>query len=110
MKDIINLKPNITLKNYDNTIVIYGVAEGEVTDPKERFNKMKVEIENIFNQLNSDFLNSTVDVFRLGKYDKNKTRPICVKLNSIWTKRKMLSEYNKLKETNRRSTIFKIAD
>ena len=50
----------------------------------------------------------TVDMFRLGRFDTNKVRPVMVKLRSVWDKRILLSNSYKLKQYIGR--VFLVAD
>lgn len=48
--------------------------------------------------LNAKTEEIVTNYFRMGKYVENKTRPIGIKVNSVWTKRNLLAEYEKLKQ------------
>lgn len=50
----------------------------------------------------------TVDMFRLGRFDTKKVRPVMVKLRSVWDKRILLSNSYKLKQYTGR--VFLVAD
>ena len=45
----------------------------------------------------TDHAVDVIDMFRLGRYDANKTRPVLVKLRVAWDKRLILSKCSKLK-------------
>lgn len=79
-------------------LVIYGMKEKENSSPKERFEDLKNELVGCINTLKATTEDTVTNYFRLGKFASNKTRPIGLKVNSIWTKRKLLAEYSKQKK------------
>lgn len=46
-----------------------------------------------------------VDLFRLGKYQENRVRPVLVKLRTVWDRRLILNGARKLKEYHQRVYI-----
>jgi len=50
-----------------------------------------------------------VDLFRLGRFNPDKTRPVLVKLRTIWHKRILLNNCSVLKHFNQRG-VFSASD
>lgn len=51
-----------------------------------------------------------VDAFRLGRFTSGRTRPILVKLNSVWNRRLIIAGARKLRDTTDLSRVFVTAD
>jgi hypothetical protein len=51
-----------------------------------------------------------IDAFRLGRFTEGKTRPVLVKLNSIWNRRLVIAGARKLRDTTAFSRVFITAD
>ena len=71
-------------------IVVFGVAE-------DRSHVVwRQNVDQALKFINGNDVDST-DMFRLGRFDANKTRPIIVKLRTAWDRRIILANCNKLK-------------
>ena len=77
-------------------VVIFGIKENEQPSAKERHNKLKEDVVQCIKTLNATPEDVITNYYRIGKFDKTKSRPIGIKVNSVWTKRKLISEYSKL--------------
>ena len=93
-----NVKPALGTET-DLSVVVYGIKESELENHHERFNELKNETSHILDQLKCSLENNVTNFQRMGKYSPQKNRPVILKLNSVWTKRKMLSEYENLKKS-----------
>ena len=51
-----------------------------------------------------------VDAFRLGRFTEGKTRPVLVKLNSVWNRRLVIAGAHKLRDTTAFRRVFITAD
>ena len=87
------VKRPLRINDRSNNIVISGVAENR--DPLI----WRGEIENILHHVVGHEVHIS-DIFRLGTYRDNKTRPVLVKLSSTWDRRLVLSGCRKLKDNS----------
>lgn len=83
-----------TSDNVDRSlnIVLFGVDENKDA------NIWRKKIDDVFQSLVGHSID-IVDMFRLGRYLSNKTRPVLIKLRSVWDCRLLLSSSRKLKGT-----------
>jgi len=51
-----------------------------------------------------------IDASRLGRFTEDKTRPVLVKLNSVWNRRLVIAGARKLRDTTAFSRVFITAD
>lgn len=82
-------------------LVLFGVAEDKDASVWRR----KVDQTLLYV---SGYNVDVTDMFRIGRYTQDKTRPIVVKLRTAWDRRIILSKCNRLKDYNER--IFIAAD
>ena len=80
-----------------NEIILFGLKETTESSYKVRFESLRKDLTKCIEKLNCNTEENVTDFFRLGKYKEGKNRPVLIRLNSIWTKRKLLAEYNKQK-------------
>jgi hypothetical protein len=83
-------------------IVIFGVPENRDASVWRR------GVDDILRFV-VDYSVDTVDMFRLGRFSPNKSRPVLVKLRTVWDKRLILSKRSKLKNFSQRG-IFVESD
>lgn len=81
----------------DLTLVFYGIKESEQSDYQQRFLELKNSVAEILEKLNCSLETNVTYFQRLGKFSTQKNRPVLLKLNSVWTKRTILSEFEKAK-------------
>lgn len=82
--------PPIPIIDRSNNIVIFGIPENQ--DSTVWRQKVDDALE-----FTADHPVDIMDVFRLGKYDQSKVRPILVKLRVAWDRRLILSRCSRLK-------------
>ena len=86
---------NSTQTDRNENIIIFGVPEDRDA------NQWRGRVNDVMSYV-ADHAIDTVDMYRLGRYDSNKTRPILVKLRTVWDKRILLSKCRKLKDYTHR--------
>lgn len=84
-------------------LIVYGIPE----------NRDVVEWRRTVDEVLSFLLNKPVDLvdsFRLGRYVENKTRPILIKLTTMWDRRLVLTKCSQLKHNLAYKRIYIAAD
>ena len=69
-----------------------------------------MQISDILASLNCNIETTVSNFYRKGNYTLNKKRPVVIKINSIWNKRKILAEYKSLSEAATESLHYKISE
>lgn len=84
-------------EEYKYQFLIKGMKELENKNTVHNHDNNLEQVNGIIKYLTIGQIN-VCDIFRLGKYNKEKNRPILVKLSSIWDVRKILSKASTLKD------------
>ena len=79
----------------NENIIIFGVTEDRDA------NQWRGRVIDVL-QYVADHAVDTVDMYRLGRYTGSKTRPVLVKLRTVWDKRLLLNRCRKLKDYTQR--------
>ena len=82
---------NLNQNERSENIIVFGVPEDRDA------NQWRSKVDDILRYV-ADHAVDTVDMYRLGRYHSSKTRPILVKLRTIWDRRLILSKCRKLKD------------
>lgn len=80
-------------------IVLFGVKEDRIAD---NWHQSVADIMRYV--LDRDV--AIDDMYRLGRFNSDKTRPVLIKLRTVWDKRLILSKCNKLKTYNQRGVFI----
>lgn len=89
-------------------LLIFGVGEVKEPSTEKRFEQLKSQVSECLIALEASAESDLTDVFRIGKYQEGKNRPILLRLTSIWSKRKILAHYHKqIKEGIRMNFVLK---
>lgn len=75
----------------NENIIVFGVTEDRDA------NQWRGKVNDVL-QYVADHAVDTVDMYRLGRYDNSKIRPVLVKLRTTWDKRLLLNRCRKLKD------------
>ena len=89
---------NITDKDRSTNVIVFGVAENRDVSVWRQ-----TVLQAFQHVLGRDV--ETVDMFRLGRYNSDKVRPIAVHLRSIWDRRLLVNGAFKLKNFDRKLFI-----
>lgn len=78
-------------------IIITGVPEETGNNRPERQENLRTTVCDIMQEHETVAEEVVADYRRLGRFDKDRKRPIIVSLTSVWTKRKVLAKHQELK-------------
>lgn len=77
-------------------ILIFGVKEEKIDNAEERIELQKKSVVNIIKSVNKDVPTENIKIYRLGKYNQDKVRPIKVTFSSKADALQVLRYKNKL--------------
>lgn len=80
-----------------NELIIMGIEECSSEETKTRFDYLKSAVTKCVDTLGCNTEETITEYFRLGKYSPNKKRPVLLRINTIWAKRRLLNEFSKQK-------------
>lgn len=86
-----------SIASNSNELLIFGIEEVKASSPNFRFESLNKDVTKCIAALGGSSEECVTDFHRIGRFQENKIRPILVRVNSIWSKRKLLAEYSKRK-------------
>ena len=90
-----------------NELIIFGIAEQKASSPSHRFDMLHKDVTRCIEALGENTEDCVIDFHRVGKFQENKGRPIIIRVKSIWSKRKLLVEFNKQKANGSANFVLK---
>ena len=93
------VQPDLHPTDRRSNIIIFGIKEDRDATVWRR------QVDAALHYV-TDHAFDVIDMFRLGRYDANKTRPVLVKLRVAWDKRLILSKCSKLKNYEQRGIFI----
>ena len=90
-------------------LVMFGCEE-EKADSKKRFEELNQTVKTNLEEIEVDIEQSVTDFFRRGKWTPGKNRPIILRVQNIWEKRKILSGFRSFRATSTRNPSFTIRE